>query len=189
MSKIWTKRQGICLVDVGTVSDVDVQLVRPSIRGLPGRFLGKFPNPAVCEEKKEGAQWWNSARKKIQDLRQTKFPYLPGRFLGKFPNPAVCEEKKRRCSVDGESSKTQTEFPYSLRRVFNGISRTLLSAKKKNVESSSRSMHHDSSDQVSVLARKVLRKFPNPAVCEEKNVLLIILFAGESQCFEVALFK
>jgi hypothetical protein len=38
-----------------------------------------------------------------------------------------------------------------------------------------------SSDQVSVLARKVLRKFPNPAVCEEKKKLLIILFAGESQ--------
>jgi hypothetical protein len=29
-----------------------VKRVRPSIRGLPGRFLGEFPNPAVCEEKK-----------------------------------------------------------------------------------------------------------------------------------------
>jgi hypothetical protein len=56
MSKIWTKRQGICLVDVGTVSDVDVRLSQTKFPYLPGRFLGKFPNPAVCEEKKEGAQ-------------------------------------------------------------------------------------------------------------------------------------
>jgi hypothetical protein len=33
-----------------------IRAVRPSIRGLPGRFLEEFPNPAVCEEKKEGVQ-------------------------------------------------------------------------------------------------------------------------------------
>jgi hypothetical protein len=64
---------------------------------------------------------------------------------------------------------SQTEFPYSLRRVFNGISRTLLSAKKKKCGIVISFDGSSQSDQVSVLARKVLRKFPNPAVCEEKK--------------------
>jgi hypothetical protein len=41
----------ISLVDL-KYSMVDHQSSQTKFPCLPGRFLGKFPNPAVCEEKK-----------------------------------------------------------------------------------------------------------------------------------------
>jgi hypothetical protein len=96
-----------------------------------------------------------SAKKKnVEDHRSSDQVSVLARKVLRKISESCCPD---RCII----MSRQTKFPYSLRR-------TLLSAKKKNVESSSRSILF-ASDQVSVLARKVLRKFPNPAVCKKKK--------------------